>query len=314
MRNLEQLPDHRRGQGRKHSLATVLAVYLLAALSNMRGPVAAAEYARALDQEQLKALGAWRNRRTGRYEAPTKSTIHRVVMQADAQELEATLQRYATPRLPAPAAQAKRRALAGDGKRIRGANRNGTLRYETATLVEHTTGVPLASLNFHDENGELAALGALLEVVPIAGALITLDALHTTRDTAASIVEQHGADYLLTVKQNCPETYQALTTMPWEQATGRFCEQPHKGHGRIDCRQIEVLTLLPKTINYPHVAQVFRVRRERTDLKRDATSVTYAYGITSVSLRRGVPGATAGLESRSLGGGIEEPSAPRQDP
>ena len=77
--------------------------------------------------------------------------------------------------------------------------------------------------------------------------------------------------------------------MPWEQATGRFCEQPHKGHGRIDCRQIEVLTLLPKTINYPHVAQVFRVRRERTDLKSDAKSVTYAYGITSVSCAEASP-------------------------
>ena len=151
------------------------------------------------------------------------------------------------------------------------------------TLVEHTTGVPLASLNFHDHNGELAAVGALLEVVPISGALLTLDALHTTRDTAASIVEQHGADYLLTVKKNCPETYEALATMPWEQATGRFSEDPEKGHGRIDRRHIEVLTPPKKTINYPHVAQVFRVRRERTDIKSDAKSITYAYGITSVS-------------------------------
>ena len=149
-----------------------------------------------------------------------------------------------------------------------------SLRYETATLVEHTTGVPLASLNFHDHNGELAAVGALLEVVvPISGALLTLDALHTTRDTAASIVEQHGADYLLTVKKNCPETYEALATMPWEQATGRFSEDPEKGHGRIDRRHIEVLTPPNKTINYPHVAQVFRVRRERTDIKSDAKSM-----------------------------------------
>ena len=166
---------------------------------------------------------------------------------------------------------------------MRGANRNGTLRYETATLVEHTTGVPLASLNFRDHNGELAAVGALLEVVPISGALLTLDALHTTRDTAASIVEQHGADYLLTVKKNCPKTYEALATMPWEQATGRFCEDPEKGHGRIDRRHIEVLTPPKKTIDYPHVAQVFRVRRERTDINSDAKSITYAYGITSVS-------------------------------
>jgi predicted transposase YbfD/YdcC len=280
---LEQLPDHRRGQGRKHSLATVLAVYLLAALSNMRGPVAAAEYARALDQEQLKALGAWRNRRTGRYEAPTKSTIHRVVMATDAEALEAMQQRYATARVPAPGAQQQRQALAADGKRIRGANRNGTMRYETATLVEHRTGVPVASLNFHDQNGELAAVGALLEVVPISGAVITLDALHTTRNTTVSIVEQHDADYLLTVKGNCSETFEALASMPWEDAAGRFSEDPQQGHGRIDRRHIEVLTTLDKTLNFAHVAQVFRVRRERTDLNTGVKSIEYAYGITSLA-------------------------------
>ena len=180
---LQNIPDHRRGQGRKHSLATVLAVYLLAMLSNMRGPVAAAEYAQALDQEELKLLGAWYNRTTGRYEPPTKSTIHRVVMATDAEALEEMQQRYATARVAAPEEPGQQQALAADGKRIRGANRNGTMRYETATLVEHTTGVPVASLNFHDQNGELAAVGALLEVVPISGKVITLDALHTTRDT-----------------------------------------------------------------------------------------------------------------------------------
>ena len=239
---LEEMPDHRRARGRKHSIATVLAVYLLAALSNMRGPVAAAQYARALIQAELELLGAWWNRAKGRYEPPTKSTIHRVVMAADAPALEATLQRYAKLRLPVPEEQEQRQALAADGKRIHGANRNGTLRYETATLVEHSTGVPLASLNFHDQNGELAAVGALLEVVPISGAVLTIDALHTTRDTASSIVEQHGADYLMTVKQNCPETHEALATMPWEQAAGRFWEDPEKAHGRIDRRRIEVLT------------------------------------------------------------------------
>ena len=161
--------------------------------------------------------------------------------------------------------------------------------YETATLVEHRTGVPLASLNFHDQNGELAAVGALLEVVPISGAVITLDALHTTRNTTVSIVEQHGADYLLTVKGNCSETYEALASMPWEDAAGRFSEDPQKGHGRIDRRHIEVLTPLDKTLNFAHVAQVFRVRRERTDLKSGEYSVEYAYGITSLAAESATP-------------------------
>ena len=284
---LASIPDHRRAQGRKHSIATVLAVHILATLSNMRGPVAAAEYARSLDQEELESIGAWYNRTTGCYEPPSKATINRVVMHADAEQVEATLQRYARPRVAVADQDAERTALAADGKRIRGANRNGTMHFETATLVEHGTGVPVASLNYHDDGGEIAAVSALLEEVPIAGTVITIDALHTTLDTASSIVEKHGADYLMTVKQNAPETYEALVTMPWEQATGRFSEDPEKGHGRLDRRHIEVLTPPPNTLNYPHVAQVFRVRRERTILKTGEKSVEYAYGITSVKAEYG---------------------------
>ena len=286
---LASIPDHRRAQGRKHSIASVLAVHILATLCNMRGPVAAAEYARSLDQEELQSIGAWYNRTTGCYEPPSKATINRVVMHADAEQVEATLQRYARPRVAVAVAQqdTERTALAADGKHIRGANRNGSMHFETVTLVEHRTGVPVASLNYHDDGGEIAAVGALLEEVPIAGAVITIDALHTTLDTAASIVEKHAADYLMTVKQNAPETFQALLTMPWELATGRFSEDPEKGHGRIDRRHIEVLTPPPNTLTYPHVAQVFRVRRERTNLKSGEKSVEYAYGITSVAAERG---------------------------
>ena len=118
--------------------------------------------------------------------------------------------------------------------------------------------------------------------------MITLDALHTTRDTTVSIVEQHGADYLLTVKGNCSETFEALASMPWEDAAGRFSEDPQKGHGRIDRRHIEVLTPLDKTLNFAHVAQVW-VRRERTDLNTGVKSIEYAYGITSLAATCATP-------------------------
>ena len=77
--------------------------------------------------------------------------------------------------------------------------------------------------------------------------------------------------------------------MPWEDAAGRFSEDPQKGHGRIDRRHIEVLTPLAKTLNFAHVAQVFRVRRERTDLKSGEYSVEYAYGITSLAAASATP-------------------------
>ena len=244
MRSLYQelagIPDFRRGQGRKHTVASVLAVYILARLANMRGPVAA-EYAQKLSQRELEAIGAWKNPKTGLYVPVSKSTLHRVIASLDHEEVEAALQRYTTPRLQLA------RAIAIDGKRIRGANRNGDGHFETATLVEHATRMPVATLNDHDDGGEIAAVRTLLEQAPVEGRVITLDALHTTRDTARAIVETHRADSLMSVKDNAPETRKALETVDWERAaSGRFEEKIEKAHGRIEQRRIEVLTPLPR--------------------------------------------------------------------
>jgi len=40
--------------------------------------------------------------------------------------------------------------------------------------------------------------------VPLAGTLVTADALHTQTDTARHLVQERGADYLLVVKDNQP--------------------------------------------------------------------------------------------------------------
>ena len=205
-------------------------------------------------------------------------------------------------------------AIAIDGKRIRGANRHAATRYETATLVAHDTGLPLATLGFHDEGGETAAVRALLEQVPVAGRLLTIDALYTTRETARLLITTHGADYLMTVKKNAPETHQLLSTLDWERdATGHFQEPVRKAHGRIEQRAIDVLTPPQRLLNYPHVAQVFRITRRRTDARqrRDgATTTEHVYGFTSVPASAGHAAATARLEPRPLGR-RGQPSHPR---
>lgn len=80
---------------------------------------------------------------------------------------------------------------------------------------------------------------ALLEQVPVAGRLLTIDALYTTRETARLIVTTHAADYLVTAKKNAPETHQLLSTLDWERdATGHFGEPVANAHGRIEQRAI----------------------------------------------------------------------------
>ena len=281
---LLRMPDFRRAQGRKHTIASVFAIVIAARLAGFESGIGAAQFARALNQTQLKALGAWFNPKTEQYEPPSKSVLYRVRKKADPATIETVLKRWSIPRLKLGS------VLAADGKCLRGANRNEDGHFETATLVAHDTGLPVASHGFHDENGERAAIAALFEEVSIAGHVITVDALHTTRDIARSIVESHNADYLMTVKANAPETYETLSTIDWNRdATGAFEEEPTKEHGRIERRRIQTMTPLLGTVNYPHIAQIFRIERELETCKSGKKSTEIAYGITSVPKDRGTP-------------------------
>ena len=259
---LLRVPDFRRAQGRKHTIASVFAIDIVARLAGFESGIAAAQFARALNQTELKALGAWLNPKTKKYEPPSKSVIYRVREKADPAATETVLKCWTFPRLNIDT------SLAADGKRLRGANRNGDGHFETATLVAHDTGLPVASHGFHDKSGERAAIAALFEEVSLAGHVITVDALHTDRDSARSIVESHNADYPMTVKANAPETYETLSTINWNRdATGAFEDEFNKGHGRIDCRRIQTMTPLPGTVNFPHIAQIFRIERDRETCK-----------------------------------------------
>ncbi len=287
---LAAVADFRRAQGRKHTVACVLTIHVLAELANMKGCLATAEFARSLSQEELEAVGAWKSKRTGLFEPPSKSTIHRVIQSVDPEALEQVVGRYSRPRIQLG------RALAADGKRIRGANRNGEDHYETVALVEHGAGAPFALMNFGDEGGERAATIDLLERSDIRGKVITLDALHTTRKTAEVIHRRCGADYVFTVKGNAPETFGTLGSIDWEQdSTGRFEEDFAKAHGRIEQRTIHVMTPLKGAINYPGVSQIARITRYREVLKTDVAGTdeedrtTTAWLITSLDAEAASP-------------------------
>ncbi len=116
------VPDACRGQGRKHRLGTVLSICALARLAGQRGPAATERFARNLDQEEPRALGAWRDPDAGRWVAPSDSTICRVLADTGPDALRDVLREWAAPRL---AGDADLPAVSADGKRIRGANRNG---------------------------------------------------------------------------------------------------------------------------------------------------------------------------------------------
>ena len=217
LRSLRELfaamPDCRRGQGRKHRLETVLTICALARLSGLCGPVATERFAKRLDQEELRALGAWRDPVAGRL----GGAVGLDDLPGGGGRRPGRLGGGARPVGGAAACRGGGHPGARGGWQAhprRNRHTNDDTHFETVTLVTHA-GHPLASRCCRDEGGEIAATRALLEDVDVRGCLITLDALHTTRDTERAIVETHGADYLLAVKGNCPETFAALTALDW---------------------------------------------------------------------------------------------------
>ncbi len=266
------LSDVRRAPGRTHGIASVRGVRVRARPAHRPGAGAAARCAKARTQKDPAPIGAGKDPDTGRQEPVSRSTVHRVLQNPDPAWIEEALRHWAQPRLRVG------HAIAVDGKRMRGANRTGEDHYETVSLIEHGTGMPVSILNYHDEGGEIAAVHAALETAPVAGRLLTLDALHTTRETARRIVETHGADGRMTVKGNAPKTFETFESIHWETtSTGRYSEKPTLEHGRIEQRSIEVFTPPAKMIHDPHVKPIFRVTRRVEFKKSGKRTMEHAY-------------------------------------
>jgi len=150
-------------------------------------------------------------------------------------------------------------------------------------LTGHASGAPFALPDLDDGGGELAATRDLPERTDVRGRVITPGALHTTRKTATTVTERCGADHVLNVRGNAPETFAAPVGIDRERdATGRLPESPDRAHGRIEWRSVDVMTPLPRMVNHPGVRQAARVTRHRETVKTGEASAGTAYLITSL--------------------------------
>ena len=128
----------------------------------------------------------------------------------------------------------------------------------------------------------------LLDEVEIAGKVITADALLTQKAIAEYLVNERGADFVFTVKENQPTLKRAIAALGLR---ARRCdaETTEKGHGRITTRRIWCDDSLKASVPFPHVQQVFCIERQVTHLKKGITTVEAVYGVTSQSPAKALP-------------------------
>ena len=90
--HLREAPEYRSARGIRHSLASVLAVTVVAKLVGYRGVTAIGEFAARLDQKQLRAVRAFLSPTSGRRYPPSRSSLHRILSDPDPEVLERAVQ------------------------------------------------------------------------------------------------------------------------------------------------------------------------------------------------------------------------------
>src|SRR6266487_92740 len=120
---LAAIPDPRRASGRRHPLVAILAIAAAAVLTGARSVTAIAEWAADTPQPVRAALGARRDA-PDRWVVPAEATIRRTLARVDPTALAAAIGAWLADRDP-PSQQHRRRAVAVDGKTLRGARRDG---------------------------------------------------------------------------------------------------------------------------------------------------------------------------------------------
>jgi len=205
---LRKVPEPRKRRGIRHRATTLLAISVAAVLSGARSLRAIAQWAGQCTQAELARMRCRRNPRTGRFEAPSEPTLRRFLQRVDADAVDRIVGEWL---LGLKSVDSD--ALAFDGKTLRGARRNNGKTVHLLSVVLQSSGITVGQVQIDDKSNEIPAARDLLEPLPLKGKCVTADAMHTQRRLARFLVEEKGADYCFTVKDNQRQLKQDIDTL-----------------------------------------------------------------------------------------------------
>lgn len=199
---LQQIPDPRGRQGRRHSLSAMLATIVCALLCGARSYSAIVEWLHAQETEVWHWLGFFRK-------PPKLNAFRKLLMRLSPEVLEAALRPWVDQLLADSGSTSDLQPVAMDGKSLRGAlGAHGQL-IHLLSLLDQRTGFTLRQLEVPGDTNEHKAALELLKTLVLKGRVITGDAMFCQRDLCQQIVDS-GGHYFFMVKDNQSELKQAI--------------------------------------------------------------------------------------------------------
>lgn len=296
---LALVPDPRRPRGRRFPLAFVLAVAAACTLAGAKTFREIGDHAADLPQNVLRDLGGKPHPLLRKITAPSETRIRTLLHLINTEILDEVLGGWLRDLADAGRLDGLITAIAIDGKWLRGVL-DGQVKLFAAML--HQEKAVIAQHRIPDDTTETTQVRALLDSVDLDGAVVTADAVNAQRDTADYIAgpEEEGgreSDYFLFVKGNQPKLRRAVF-----EAVQKDCPRDpdytelDRGHGRIIRRSVWVTDA--GAIDFPHVRQAVRIRRDGYDADGRQTSKEIVHAVTSLDAGRA---SAAGLAELARG-------------
>ncbi len=276
---LDAVPDPRGKHGMRYELSFLLTCLLAALLCNCNSTEAVAQWCRE-HVEQLRQIFGQRL-----FLTPSGSLYRKLLPRLDAQAVEEVLGRWIQATLHAAVDE----PIALDGKTLRGARKGAQAAPHLLSFCTHDSQETLFQVRVSEKTNEIPVAKVVLPTRPIAGRVVTSDALHPHADFMQITHNQRGKS-LFTVKQNQPTWYADLTTYFADpHACCQQAETWDRRRGRVEHRVIRVSTEMNVSLApaWPLIAQVAEVTRTVT--KQGETSTEVVYLITDLSPQQASP-------------------------
>jgi predicted transposase YbfD/YdcC len=285
LRHFQTVPDPRRFNV-TYTLAQLLTCTLMAVLCRCDDYEEIASWVAVRHTWLVEVLGLPADR------TPCRKTFERLFRRLDPMALNRCF-----IELTAQLAEASEgRLIAIDGKTLRGSfdHAHRQLPIHLVHAWDRANGLMLGQIAVDQKSNEITAVPALLELLDVEGAVVSLDAMHCQKSTARTIRDA-GADYLLAVKDNQPTLHEDIELF-FDDALEQGDEQllrhemePDNGHGRLDERRVwatagvgQVQWLRRRHPDWPDLRGILCLEGRRLDFATGEQTSKKRYYLTSL--------------------------------
>jgi predicted transposase YbfD/YdcC len=282
-KHFAKVKDPRRRHRRLHRLQEIIDIALCAIIAG------------AQDWQEIETFG--RKRRAWLqcflplpHGIPSHDTFERVFDRLDPQAFQACFRDW----VQAVQQALSIRHVAIDGKTLRGSGsaKLGPLHLVSAWATAQ--GLSLGQVAVAAKSNEITAIPALLDLLEVQGALVTIDAMGCQKAIAQKVIDR-GADYVLTVKDNQECLLDDIQEALAQALDTDFAGMEHdtystqeRGHGREEYRSYTVLhhtDALRQRDEWAGLTTIGLCHSERTVQGKTTSEVRYFIGSRKASAR-----------------------------